>query len=273
MLLSIRHRTQYRYEPAVSRVALKLRLYPAITSSQTPRAWSVTVNGQAPSMRLVNGYGDEESIWLAHDGATEVEVIAEGEVETRDMHGVLRGWKMAARPAMFLRETLLTKPAENIAALAAEATKGKHGLAAAHALSAAVREAVEYRPGATGALTTAAEALTQGAGVCQDHAHLLIASARSLGAAARYVVGYLFVMEGEDTLVSPEQETHAWAEIWVDGLGWVGFDASNGVCPTDHYVRLAAGLDARDAAPLRGSVTGATEEHLEADVQVTQSQQ
>lgn len=273
MLLSIRHRTHYRYEPAASRVALKLKLFPAITASQRPRSWTVTVNGEAPQMRLVNSYGDEEAVWLAHEGASEVEVLAEGVVSTSDTQGVIRGWKMAARPAMFLRETRLTAPSEAIAALAREATAGRHGLAAAHALSAAVREAVDYRTGATDAETTADEALRQGAGVCQDHAHLLIAAARTLGAAARYVVGYLFVTEGDQPELAEEHETHAWAELWIDGLGWVGFDPSNRICPTDHYVRLAAGLDARDAAPLRGSVTGMTDETLATEVQVIQAQQ
>lgn len=273
MLLSIRHRTLYRYDPPAARVALKLRLYPATAASQAPRAWSVTVNGEAPEMRLVNAYGDGESVWLAEDGADEVEVLAEGVVETTDTSGVLRGWRMAARPAMFLRRTKLTAPDDDLAAMAREATEGKTGIAAAHALSAAVREAVDYRPGTTDVETTAAEALRQGAGVCQDHAHVLIAAARSLGAAARYVVGYLLVGEGDAPEIASETETHAWAEIWIDGLGWVGFDASNGLCPTDRYVRLASGLDAVDAAPIRGSVTGTTEESLEAEVQVIQAQQ
>lgn len=272
MLLSIRHRTLYRYEPPAARVALKLRLYPAVTASQTPRSWAVTVNGATPQMRLANGYGDEESVWLDHDGAEAVEIVAEGVVETRDTHGVLRGWRMAARPAMFLRETALTAPDAAIATLARDATAGETGIAAAHALSEAVRAAVDYRPGATTATTTAAEALNLGAGVCQDHTHLLIAGARSLGAAARYVVGYLMVGEGDGEALSAEEETHAWAEIWIDALGWVGFDASNGICPTDRYVRLAAGLDAPDAAPIRGSVTGAAEETLAADVRVALAQ-
>jgi transglutaminase-like putative cysteine protease len=115
--------------------------------------------------------------------------------------------------------------------------------------------------------------MTQGAGVCQDHAHVLISAARSLGAAARYVVGYLFIDENAEEEVVTEGETHAWVEIWVDGLGWVGFDPSNRICPTEHYVRLASGLDAPDASPLRGSVSGLSEEELDAEVQVIQSQQ
>lgn len=273
MLLSITHRTTYRYEPRAERVALRMKLFPAATAGQTPRSWSVAVNGEPPQSRITNGFGDDEAIWVTQEGAETVEVVAEGVVETEDAAGVLRGWPLTARPAVFLRRTALTEPDEAIRALALTATKGLTGLASAHALSNAVRDAVDYDPTATDSATTAADALKFGAGVCQDHTHLLISAARSLGAAARYVVGYLYVGEEETGVMSGHAETHAWAEIWVDGLGWVGFDPTNRVCPTDHYVRLAAGLDAPDAAPLRGAVSGVPDETLEAEVQVSQAQQ
>ncbi|MEM7544309.1 MAG: transglutaminase family protein [Pseudomonadota bacterium] len=272
MLLSVRHRTHYTYDPIAQRVALRLKLFPADCSSQTVRSWTVTVNGEAPDSHIVNGYGDGEAIWMG-ERTEEVEVIAEGLIETRGSDGVLRNWQMAARPAMFLRPTSLTEPGEEIRDLAAGFANIESGLERAHALSAAVRDAIDYRPGSTTATTTAVEAMRQGAGVCQDHAHVLIAAARSLGAAARYVVGYLFVGDDVGSDLIHQAETHAWAEIWIDNLGWVGFDPSNRICPTDHYIRIASGLDAPDAAPLRGSVTGNVDEALEAEVQVRQSQQ
>ena len=72
---------------------------------------------------------------------------------------------------------------------------------------------VDYVPGATDAHTEAAEALADGKGVCQDHAHIFIAAARSLGVPARYVTGYLVM----DTDTASEAH-HAWAEAWVEGL-------------------------------------------------------
>ena len=119
------------------------------------------------------------------------------------------------------------------------------------------------------------DALTIGAGVCQDHTHVLIAASRAMGCPARYVVGYLLPDSDEDDVEIPA-ETHAWAELWIDGLGWVGFDATNRICPTDRYVRLASGFDANDAAPIHGAVFGSVEEAMEAEVAVsaiTQSQQ
>lgn len=267
MRLSIRHTTRYEYDPPATRLALRLRLYPSRTAAQTPIEWSVKVNGEDPEALLMNAYGDEESIWLSHDGAREAEIVAEGVVDTSDRAGVLGDWQMAARPAMLLRETKLTAPSELIRDLAGEAMQAESGLARAHSLSALVREAVEYKPGATTAGTTADEALRLGQGVCQDHAHILISGLRVLGVPARYVVGYLH-SAGDDDLVGDVTDTHAWCEAWIEGLGWVGFDATNQICPTERYVRLASGLDAADAAPLRGAVTGDAEETLSAEVEV-----
>jgi transglutaminase-like putative cysteine protease len=131
-----------------------------------------------------------------------------------------------------------------------------------HALKDAVREALDYREGATDAETTAEEAATMGAGVCQDFAHLFLACARRLDVPARYVVGYLHDPQ------APELASHAWVEAHVEGLGWVGFDPVHDVCPTTAHVRLATGFDAADAAPIRGTMRAGSEERLEVEVAV-----
>jgi transglutaminase-like putative cysteine protease len=82
---------------------------------------------------------------------------------------------------------------------------------------------------------------------------------------ARYVTGYLY----SDANGQAHGESHAWAELYVDGLGWVGFDAANRCCPNDLYVRLGSGLDAQDAAPIRGLIEGQATEDLTAKVIVT----
>ena len=67
-----------------------------------------------------------------------------------------------------------------------------------------------------------------------------------------------------------QDATHAWAEAHIDGLGWVGFDVSNGVSPDERYVRLAVGRDARDAAPISGLRVGNADETLIVSLQVQQ---
>ena len=124
---------------------------------------------------------------------------------------------------------------------------------------------MKYVVGATHVHTSAAEALKDGEGVCQDHAHIFISAARVMGLPARYVNGY-FLTDSDE----PAEAHHAWAEVWMGGLGWLGFDPANRLCPTDRYVRLACGLDSASAAPIRGTRRGGVEEALDVTVEVQQ---
>jgi transglutaminase-like putative cysteine protease len=91
------------------------------------------------------------------------------------------------------------------------------------------------------------------AGVCQDFAHLFIAVARAMGVPARYVSGYIHLPKWGQKATTA---SHAWAEAWVAGRGWIGYDATHPVRTTPHHVRLAVGRDYTDAAPTRGVYVG-----------------
>jgi len=262
MRLSIRHVTAYEYDPPANSVALRLRLYPSQFDAQTPIEWEVRVNDEPAPPLLTTGFGDGEGQFVSQSRIERLEIVAEGVVETTDASGVVRGLSRTPPPGVFLRATPLTEPDEAVRSLGAAAARDD-ALEAAHALCAAVRDALDYEPAQTHALTSAAEALKHGAGVCQDHAHVFVAAARARGRPARYVAGYL--LHADDGEVS---ETHAWAEAYIDGLGWVGFDPANRMCPTDRYVRLGCGLDARDAAPIRGAVGAPGEQKLSAYVEI-----
>lgn len=263
MRLAVRHLTRYAYDPPAARAALRLKLFPPRFASQAVREWRVAVNGEAVEPNFVNGLGEGEAIWTSLLPQSAIEIVAEGVVDASDSSGVVRGLADATRPAMFLQPTALTEANDAIVALAKKA-KRPDALTTMHRLSNAVRDAVDYTQAATHHATTAAEALAQGAGVCQDHAHIFIAGARAIGVPARYVTGYLAPgFEGD-------HETHAWAEAYVPDLGWVGFDPSNRQCPTDAYIRLCAGFDAADAAPVRGAVSLGAGEELNVAVEVAQ---
>jgi transglutaminase-like putative cysteine protease len=128
-----------------------------------------------------------------------------------------------------------------------------------------VRDAIVYTPGSTDTGTTAEQAITQAKGVCQDHAHSFCAAARLMGLPARYVSGYLLMDDR-----AQQDATHGWAEAHIDGLGWVGFDVSNGICPDERYVRVATGLDYREAAPVTGMHFGGGGEVMLVSLQVQQ---
>ena len=264
MRISIRHVTRYDYAEAAAGVVMRLRLKPANSNAQTIERWAVTVNDAPIEQWIVNGFGDAEALWRARGRVEGVTIVAEGAVQTFDRAGVTKPLDGEARPQLFLRHTALTEIDERIAALAERARSGEGALSSLHALKDLVHAEVPWRSGSTTVETTAAEALAQGAGVCQDQTQIFIAAARSLGIPARYVVGYL----RDDGRPDDAHDTHGWAEAWLEGLGWVGFDCSLGRCPEDGHVRLCCGLDAADAAPIRGVMMPGAETELSHDVQI-----
>lgn len=264
MKLRIGHQTLYRYDRPARNLVQSLRLTPTVYEGQRTQEWSVAVSGGVKGPGFRDGAGDWIEGWTVRGPTAEVAVTVAGLIETRDMAGVLRGHRELINPMAYCRDTAATRPDAALRELAASVTDAADALDLAHRLSAAVPGAIAYAPGRTGFHTTAAEALEQGGGVCQDHAHALIALARHRGLPARYVSGYLHVGTGGEAL----DAAHAWAEIHVDGLGWVGFDPANLCCPDDRYVRLGSGMDALDAAPIRGIAAGQGIESLNVAVNV-----
>lgn len=267
MKLLVRHQTVYRYAASAGRVAMRLKLMPVDTPAQTVLEWQVSVNGEPITGFHPNSYGEREAIWIRHDRLDHATIVAEGLVDTRESHGVVGHLSSRVDTRYFLRDTSLTRASAGIAAMARDLPEQDGPLATLHALSAAVSDAVQYRAGVTTSNTTAAQAFALGAGVCQDHAQVFIAAARTIGIPARYVSGYLLAGDG-DAL----HETHGWAEAYLPQLGWIGFDPSNRVCVTERYLRIASGLDADEAAPIRGSVTVAGDIWIDADVRIAQAE-
>ena len=134
-----------------------------------------------------------------------------------------------------------------------------------HELSARVINRVPYIKGKTDTGTSAEQAMELKAGVCQDHVHIFSAIARELGYPTRYVSGYLMIDGQKD-----QEATHAWADVHVDTLGWVGFDISNSISPDARYVRLGTGFDYQDTVPVSGVRVGSAEEQLSTSITVSQ---
>ena len=264
MLITVRHTTRYIYDLPIRYTVQSLRLTPVSFKGHHVTNWQVRVPGASQSLQFTDGFGNIVDLVTIHAPHRELVVEASGSVETSDRTGIVEDLPKSAPVRIFLRETGQTRPGEGIRSLAQSIPK-RDRLDQLHALAQLVRERIAYVPGATDAHTEAAEALAEGKGVCQDHAHVFISAARTLGVPARYVTGYLLIEEGQEA-----DAHHAWAEAWVDSLGWIGFDVANGVCPTDRYVRLAVGLDASYAAPIVGSRRGGASEQLKVSVAVQQ---
>jgi len=265
MTLSIRHTTHYAFAQPVVHALQRLRLTPKETQGQRIIDWSMALENAHAELEYDDQHFNHVTLIALDPGAREVTVTCAGTVETDDNAGVIGRHSGHLPLWSFLRQTALTRPGAKLRALLREVPGPVDDapLDFLHALSGLIRDRVAYEAGRTHSATTAEEAMQHGYGVCQDHAHIFIGAARAAGIPARYISGYLMM---DDRI---EQEaTHAWAEAHVEGLGWVGFDVSNGICPDPRYVRVATGSDYRDAAPITGISIGATAEVLTVGVAV-----
>jgi len=252
MRLRISHTTEYTYDEPVPYSLQRLRLTPVSGPAQKVLNWAITVDGAKIEAGYADQYGNRTELVSVEGAEHTIRITASGEVETQDRAGVFGAHQGFCPLWLFLRETPRTKPGKLVKELA-KGVKGDSELAQMHALMEAIHETVAYTPGTTNTETTAEEALGARTGVCQDHAHIFISAARLMDIPARYISGYL-LMEGQSEQVA----THAWAEVHLPGLGWVGFDAANKLCPNDSYVRIASGLCYRDCAPVSGMRIGPT---------------
>ncbi|MEM8788883.1 MAG: transglutaminase family protein [Pseudomonadota bacterium] len=269
MRLTVEHVTHYRFDPPRTRVVQSHRLTPAVTEGQRPEAWAIEAEGAVRGAAFTDGAGDRITSMTLSGPVAEVALTVAGTVVTMDTAGVLRGHREMVAPSVYLRKTRQTAPGVAIVDLAKRLPSAADlTLDAAHTMANHVAEAIEYTPGATHTEMTATEAVELGRGVCQDHAQVLIALARWRGMPARYVTGYLFA----DADGQAHEASHAWAELFVPDLGWVGFDPANGCCPDERYIRLGSGFDALDAAPIRGISLGAGDESMDISVNVAAQQ-
>lgn len=266
MRLAIRHTTRYRFVEPVAHGLQRLRLTPKATQGQAILDWSMEFLGAREELSYDDQNHNHVNLVSVEEGAQDVVITCSGTVETEDQAGVI-GRHAGHLPLWaFLGQTELTRPGVRIRQLIGPIQRQRDDpLPLLHNLSAAIRERVGYDIGHTHVDTTAEEAVTVGCGVCQDHAHIFIACARAMEIPARYVSGYLMMNDRIE-----QEATHAWAEAWVHGLGWVGFDVSNGISPDPRYVRVATGRDYRDAAPVTGISFGSVTEDLSVHLAVEQ---
>ncbi len=267
MRLKISHTTRYSFDAPARYGLQQLRKTPKPTHGQRVLSWQTRVVGGAKELSFEDHHHNLVELIGFDVGTETLEVSSEGEVELGETHGVVGPHLGPAPLWLYLRQTVRTKAGPGVKALVREvAGAGEpEGLDQLHALMAAVHGAVAYEVGASHPDWGAEEALAEGRGVCQDHAHVFTSAAREIGFPARYVSGYLML---EDRV---EQDAmHAWAEAHVEGLGWVGFDISNAISPDTRYVRVATGLDYSDAAPVSGTRIGGAGEVLEVQIDVSQ---
>ncbi len=267
MRFTVQYRTEYRYAERVTEQHNALRVRPAVTPTQRVGRFRMTVQPNARLRAYSDYFGTEVvefNVAAEHDRLV---IEAEAEVETSPSPPAPDGPWSAAREESyaaiggeFLLPTGDEPPAERLAGLVDELDRSSP-LALLASVKTTVRERFAYRPGVTFVRSTVEDLLDGGAGVCQDFAHLALILLRREGIAARYVSGYLFVTNGDESSDSVEVNTHAWIEALLPGVdggepAWVGADPTNPVLADERYVKIGHGRHYGDVPPIRGVYRG-----------------
>jgi len=252
--IRIDYTTAYDYAEPAHGVVQLLRVQPRGGWDQHVGRWRVDVDAEGSLRAGTDVFGNATHLFTASSAIDRLTLTVTGEVDTDNAHGSVRGFFEPLPSTMFLRSTALTTPDDAIAAFA-KRLDGDTVLDRLHALNLAINARMAFDADATGSGTDAVTAFAQAAGVCQDYTHIFCAAARAIDIPARYVSGHYVRAEAQPA-------GHAWAEALVPDLGWVGFDATNGISITPAHVRVAVGLDYLDAAPVRGARRGGGTERM-----------
>ena len=262
MKLEIVHTTRYRYSGPIAETVMEVRLRPMDGNGQRCLEFDLEISSGVKPGSYRDGYGNNVHYFNLIRPHSGLNVTSRSVVET--------GGEPDAEPGEdlvhdFLRFRSPVKDVPGIRELAsrhpiADPSSGSSVERALDELTLAISRDFAYDRAATNVYSAVDEVLALRAGVCQDFAHLFIAVARTMGVASRYVSGYIHA-PGAATTAS-----HAWAEAWVPGRGWVGYDATHPVRAAEHHVRVAVGRDYSDAAPTRGIYIGAATGAMEVTV-------
>lgn len=269
MRIRISHAISYDYAEPARHITQILRLTPRDHDGQHVMSWRIEPNVDGRLRATQDAHGNIVHSFYDEGPISSLSIRIEGLVETLDLAGVVRGGIERVPCEVYRRDTLLTGQDEALRSFAEEATAGAGTqLSQMHALMAAVSDRMDCieASGRHGVGAVAAFAAREA--IAQDITHVFMACARHLGLPARYISGYVAEAPG----LPHANGAHAWAEVHIDGYGWIGFDSANGLCPIDTHVRVAVGLDYADAAPVRGSRQGGEGESLNVVVSARESE-
>ncbi len=260
MRIRIQHRTVTIFEEPVGALIQVLRRTPRNYDGQHVRHWRIDLDQDVQMIPAEDAFGNAVHNLSYTRPLDDLGMTIQGEVETREFHGVVRGGHERFPVGLYLRETPLTQTDSTIRKFA-EGLGGKDTLETLHKLMAALHDAMEVEPKAVN--LPAPTILAAARGASSDVAHVFIAVARGLGIPARFIAGY--------ALLGPEQQswrltTRCWAEAFVESIGWIGFDPVEGISPSEAHIRVSMALDHLGAAPLRTTAHGTVEERLDVTV-------
>lgn len=282
MLLEIRHVTQYHYDAQVRESVMELWMQPQKSVRQRLISFELDLDPPAQLFSYPDTFGNAVyhfDVPQPHDRLT---IVARSAVETQAPVALpealdlgewdrLRSDFVRGENFDFLRPhgfaVTTEKLRDFIAKQGVDDLRRRDPLTAVRQLNTLIYGAFGYEAGITNADSPIDEALTLGRGVCQDFAHIMLAICRKWGLPARYVSGYLFTDRQTGDRSDPDA-THAWVEVFLPSLRWIGFDPTNNVEVGERHVAAAVGRDYADVPPSRGVYKGDADSQLAVAVAV-----
>ena len=282
------HKTDYIYEDPVSLCHNIVRLTPRSTNKQFCKKSVVTIDPEPDVLieyedfygnRLVYFTIEKEHTKLSVHVVSEIEKLSPGNDQQPKYNRI--SWEEVCRltstltPELidvkqFIATTAMTEADDAIAAYAALSfPSGRSLFEASKNLMNRIYTDFKFQSGFTTISTPLSLVMKERKGVCQDFAHLAIACLRSMGLPAKYISGYIETLPppGVEKLVGVDA-SHAWFSVYIPNSGWVDFDPTNNLLPTDQHITIGWGRDYADITPLKGVIMSSGKHELKVSVDV-----
>jgi len=283
MILRSLHTTTYTYSEPVSVSHTEVHLAPRATARQTVIEHDLVIHPSPDFLTEREDYfGNQVARFSIHEPHQALRIIATAVVDLQIVEppypGLTPPWEQVraevrrhdAADSFAAAEFVFDSPRVIVGApFAAYAQPSfppaRPVLEGAIDLCHRIRAEFNYDPRATTVRTPVDEVLRERRGVCQDFAHLMIASLRSIGLPARYVSGYI----RNHAASVGAQASHAWVSVFCPGFGWIDFDPTNDVMPAGDHVTIGWGRDYSDLPPVNGVTLGGGEQGISVDVAIS----
>ena len=283
---SIRHVTRFTYASPVSESVMELRMRPATDAFQRCLQFDLQLQPRA----RVFAYQDSLGNWVHHFDLprrhAQLAITARAHVqidEPTPLPAALedRTWETVDRWVDegehwdFRQPSRFAEWTDALIAFAADllgpSPRHRDPLSLVRQTTTAIHEAFEYAPKSTRVDSPIDEALAARHGVCKDFTHIMLATLRRIGLPCRYVSGYLAPDAAKSADSPMTIATHAWVEVLLPELGWIGVDPTNGTAAGVRHIRVGIGRDYADVPPTRGIFKGGAASALSVSVEISPS--
>jgi transglutaminase-like putative cysteine protease len=274
-VFKLRHTTTYKFSAPVMLGPHLLYLRPRADHALRLDESTLTVSPPAEVIWRNDAYGNSVAVATFAGQTTQLEIVSDLTVETfprsEDQRMALLAngplvWPVNEQPALAPFFYIENRDRSGIAGWLKKTVSKTAKLPYDKLLECAarIRHEFDYRERYEPGLQSPQQTVAMHSGTCRDFAELMIAASRSLGCAARFVSGYIYVPNAAPGAAAP----HAWAECYLPGTGWIEIDATNGLVEHGDLIPVAVAITGRNLSPVTGTFTGAASSQLSVGVDV-----